>query len=93
MNLRLIGVEHDDDDEDGDVMVMIMSLEAPVLPPKCPHGVFIFFFAEMTLLFPLRAFGPVVDYLTAETTTTKKKTVLLAVDDAMVAKRKRRRDL
>lgn len=83
MNLRLIGIEHDDDDEDGDVMVMLMSLEAPVLPPKCPHGVFFFFFAEMTLLFPLRAFETVVDYLAAE--TTKKKPVLFAVDDAMTS--------
>lgn len=37
----------------------------------------------MTLLFPLRAFETVVDYLAAE--TTKKNPVLFAVDDAMTS--------
>lgn len=53
------------------VMVMMMSLEAPVLPPKCPHGVL---FAENDIAASsARILETVFDSLVAETKKTTKK--------------------
>lgn len=38
MNLQLISAEHDDDDDDDDG---VDGDDNDVLPPKCPHGVYL----------------------------------------------------